>query len=1070
MTRFWTDELRHNGGAGLEVHRDGFLAARHPYADPPARHDLGRMDIICPSCGALHWEAERLSSSSAQVPKFGMCCNQGQVRLPLLQEPPAPLLGLFVGNDVQSREFRANIRQYNMALAFTSIGVNDHKTINNGHTGWVFRILGQLYHRSGALIPPDGQPARYSQLYVYDPALALQQRMQSNPKLRQDTMQMLQTMLQASHHYAAVYQHAYEILSHYGDAEDVTVRLRVLPGQDRRRYNLPSADEVAVILPGDGSRGEARDILLRKRMPDNLPLYRISDLHPAYEPLHYVLFFPRGEHGWYPELREYQPHRTTPRRLSQTRYAAYRLQVRPEEFSTILRGGRLLQQYMVDLWASADQNRLNFLRKNQQKLRASLYSGLEDAVNAADGAVNLDQLGTRFILPSSYIGGPRHMQQRFQDAMAIARYFRKVDIFMTVTANPKWEEITRELLPGQSSFDRPDLVARVFQMKKEAILEEIYKNGIFGAAVAYIYTIEFQKRGLPHMHLLIVLKEPYKLLSPAAIDSAIWARWPDPNTQPLLFETVKRCMVHGPCGALNPNAPCMENGRCTKFYPKPFQPYTTMDHDGYPNYFRPNDGRTYTVGDHNLDNRWIVPYSPYLSAKYNCHINVECAATVRSIKYPFKYIHKGGDRATLEIDRDEIKMYIDGRYIAASESAWRIFHFVMHDQIPNVVRLQVHLPGQHMVTFNPDESVEIVMEQAAHERTTLTEFFAMNDHPEYGEIARRYTYQEFPQHFVWKGESKGHEHWSPRQRGFALGRMYFVPPSGGERFYLRTLLTVVKGPTSFTDLRTYQGVEYPTFQDACLARGLLEDDGEWRICLHEASEMQVGSALRQLFATILLFGPPQKPDELWNEFQQYLCDDLSRRLSRLGFMNPTDDQVYDYGLYLLDRLLRETGNRLQDFSRMPLPQRDWNINIENRLIAEQLDYDQETERTNAITQVERLNPDQRSAYDKIMESIEQQLGKVFFLHGPGGTGKTFVYNTIAARVRSEGWIITSLVDVPPIRSSKFLSRVSTTSRSVQFQKKVSVQNSSGQPGLLFGMKLSCTTETATRHLTVRCEI
>jgi hypothetical protein len=92
-----------------------------------------------------------------------------------------------------------------------------------------------------------------------------------------------------------------------------------------------------------------------------------------------------------------------------------------------------------------------------------------------------------------------------------------------------------------------------------------------------------------------------------------------------------------------------------------------MDEDGYPNYHRLDDGRAYEVGNHQIDNRWIVPYNPYLSAKFDCHINVECAVSIRSIKYPFKYIHKGGDRATAEVNADEIKLYIDGRYLASSE-------------------------------------------------------------------------------------------------------------------------------------------------------------------------------------------------------------------------------------------------------------------------------------------------------------------------------------------------------------------------------------------------------------------
>lgn len=112
---------------------------------------------------------------------------------------------------------------------------------------------------------------------------------------------------------------------------------------------------------------------------------------------------------------------------------------------------------------------------------------------------------------------------------------------------------------------------------------------------------------------------------------------------------------------------------------------------------------------------------------------------------------------------------------------------------------------------------------------------------------------------VWK--EKG---WAVRKRGFAIGRMYFVSPSSGEQFYLRTLLTVVKGSTSFEDLHTVDGTLYPTFRDACVARGLLEDNGEWFICLQDASQMQTGGSLRQLFASLLLFCTPSFPNKQTN--------------------------------------------------------------------------------------------------------------------------------------------------------------------------------------------------------------
>ena len=336
-----------------------------------------------------------------------------------------------------------------------------------------------------------------------------------------------------------------------------------------------------------------------------------------------------------------------------------------------------------------------------------------------------------------------------------------MDLFITVTVNPKSPEILQELLLGQTVPDRPDLTACMFKLKRDAIIKDIFKDGIFGQAAAYVYTIEFQKRGLPHMHILIILKPPHKLLAPADVDSTICTYWPDPKTEPLLFDTVKHLMVHGPCGAFNPNAPCMENGKCMKGFPKPFQKFTTMDQDGYPKYFWPDDGHVYEISGHMIDNCWIVPYNPYMSAKYDLHINIECVASIGAIKYPFKYIHKGGDRASAELHRcDEITEYIDGHYISPPEAAWCIFHFDMHNQLSNVVHLQIHLPGQHMVRFNPNDNVTTVLQRASTEKTSLTAFFEANSNlGALGMAARRLTYQEFPQEMVLKGSGSS-LHWS----------------------------------------------------------------------------------------------------------------------------------------------------------------------------------------------------------------------------------------------------------------------------------------------------------------------
>ena len=584
------------------------LAARVPYREPVEVHDLGRMSEVCQHCEALHWKAERLSMSRKNNVLFGTCCNSGRVQLPPLDPPPDAIQALFTNQDPVSKEFRTHIRQYNNTFAFTSLGVPKRRIVTHNHRGsgpYSFRIQGELCHWSGSLTPREGEEPVFAQLYIYDPASALATRSRNNPGLNPLTLQTLQDVLWDSHPYAAIYRHAHELLQQDTSA-DFAIRLHCIG--DKQRYNLPIGNEVAVIIPGneDAEAVGPRDIILHQRTDANT-LQSLYDGHPAYSCLHYVLLFPTGQHGWHWNLRLQNLSPKAPAsagpenggrddetgsedgigdedvegegkgRLTQTRFYAYRLHPRPNEFSTILRAGKLLQQYIVDAWASSDQTRLNWFRMNQSTIRASLYSGLQDAVASADASVDLNSIGQRTILPSSYIGGARHMHGIFQDSMAIARYFKKIDLFITMTANPNWPEVQRELFPGQEPSDRPELIARVFRLKKEALLHDIAKNGIFGRPVAKIYVIEFQKRGLPHMHLLIFLEEEHKLFSIDAINSCIRAYWPDPETEPQLFEIVKQVMVHGPCGSNNPRAPCNdEKGRCTKKYPRPFQDGTTM--------------------------------------------------------------------------------------------------------------------------------------------------------------------------------------------------------------------------------------------------------------------------------------------------------------------------------------------------------------------------------------------------------------------------------------------------------------------------------------------------------------
>ena len=124
-----------------------FRSARKPYVEPMLRHNLGPMNVRCPSCGALHFAAERVSGSSKRNPRFQVCCADGKVQLPLLQPPLAePLHNLLTSNDRAAVNFCADIWKYNRALSFTLLGVKEDRSVNKGNGPPVFRPPTLLYH------------------------------------------------------------------------------------------------------------------------------------------------------------------------------------------------------------------------------------------------------------------------------------------------------------------------------------------------------------------------------------------------------------------------------------------------------------------------------------------------------------------------------------------------------------------------------------------------------------------------------------------------------------------------------------------------------------------------------------------------------------------------------------------------------------------------------------------------------------------------------------------------------------------------------------------------------------
>lgn len=140
------------------------------------------------------------------------------------------------------------------------------------------------------------------------------------------------------------------------------------------------------------------------------------------------------------------------------------------------------------------------------------------------------------------------MIQNYHDGIAICRVYGTPDLFITFTCNPKWPEIELMLQQGQQPNDMADIIVRVSHIKLQELLNDIKSGLIFDPINAILYSIEFQKRGLPHVHILVWLSKDGIEITCDIIDKFISTEIPDPEIDPLGYILITEHMMHGPCG------------------------------------------------------------------------------------------------------------------------------------------------------------------------------------------------------------------------------------------------------------------------------------------------------------------------------------------------------------------------------------------------------------------------------------------------------------------------------------------------------------------------------------------
>ena len=336
----------------------------------------------------------------------------------------------------------------------TLVEVKIDNSVTRQSSPYCFKIQGKLHYLTGTLLSHADQTLICMQIYILDIAEQLNVRRANNNNLNPVVMDNIQTILLDSHLYIGQYCHAYELIRNKpaDEQQEVRIRLHVDLQHNQQTHNLPTTEEIAVIIPEEGVYHvlDNRYMVLQRR---GGRLEQISQNSPLYAAFYYVLLFPKEENGWYPripicgtQLREQEENgrqrnrkeQTCSQVVSDTYYYVYYLYIRDGPQLPLFYSGKLFQQFIVDIQANYKQRKLNWARTHQHTLRSELYQGLQDAaVHNRHDREDVRPLGHKLILPSSHVDSSRFMTQLFQDAIAICRHFHKPDLFLTMTANPK---------------------------------------------------------------------------------------------------------------------------------------------------------------------------------------------------------------------------------------------------------------------------------------------------------------------------------------------------------------------------------------------------------------------------------------------------------------------------------------------------------------------------------------------------------------------------------------------------------------------------------------------------------
>ena len=947
----------------------------------------------------------------------GMCCSNGKVKLGPFKQPNAEIQSLFEGGDGFSKAFRKFSRFFNNDFSFSSWSKNQ---VPYGETQPSIKIQGLPYHLMAPLLPGIGEKHTFGQIHILDKDAQLKERelYEANSEIKGQSnyiRKLLTDFIFDNNILSKSFRLGFEILKNKPNYKLVLGN----PNPNKRNHISPEVNEVAGIYDEKELKFVKNAVVISSRTGDAWK--RISYYNKLYEPLSYPLIFLFGQNGWgldFPIKKN---------KITLLQYVKYYLQIRDDFFNPLLLSGRILKQYQIDSKIRIDWLNLQYQVKNQDIISKNKIrrDTVENVINSDD----LPNTGTGAIMSDTTPKSPRWYYNQQLNTLAIIREFGNPHLFLTMTCNPSLPEV-KEMARLKIDFDvndRPDLICRSFRERVQILIDDIMTNGIFGHATAYTGTIEFQGRGLPHIHKMIWLSNKDKIRNISDVDRLINCEIPDPvtNNKKELFRLIKSKMIHGPCGSINPKNKCMKMRNnvleCSKKFPKDFNNVTTFnDTDYYVKYRRrapDNSGGECGISVNGkkvkITSQWIVPHSIYLLLKYQSHINLEIINKGSPAKYLTKYILKGPDRASVKVEADgtnppkkhanDVENFLEGRYLCDMEAVWSNLGFEDRYTSPSVQVLSFHLPNQQHVSFSEnDGDKEKILKNS---ETTLTAFFKLNkDFP----LAREFLYLDICKFFTYCRISKK---WKLRKQGVKdpdnfdllraeqISRMPVILPNGTrgmEPFALYMLLLKIKGPTSFEDLRKVGSEIFPTFKEAATALNIIEHDDELEFCLSDAFNNMDGKSYRRFAAMLFHYWTPKNILEIYEKFKDKFCEDFVRIAKKNKVLNIDLEEMYHKALRSIDFFLKAIGSSLKILG-LPVPPElieEDAPDPTNIIFNEQVDPVRVDEMYNS------LNSDQKTVYDTVMDSVINRRGKFIFVNASGGTGKTYTLNSIILKCAS----------------------------------------------------------------------